>query len=257
MADNYFDPTEDAPVRNDTRSADASKGGVRAAWDEFSSKPENNAALIQFGIAMMQPRPQGQSSLGQFGNAIGYAGEASSGNIAAQNQEKDREAQRMERESTAGYRDKQGEAAMLNAKAYGKIADAQGSGGAGSRQALSQVFRTQQAFRTWLAKPEDITGLQQDPLLGAIQKEFPHVKTKADLVKDQKAQQRAYQLYTQQFATEAPDDPAAAAAPAASAQPANPGVAAPMAPGAPLEKYNAQGKGVRYNPATRTWDPIN
>src|SRR5262245_35045367 len=122
MAENYFDPDE-KPVAADTQSTDNSKSGVRRAWDAFSSRPENTAALLQFGIAMMQPRAQGQSSLGQFANSIGEAGEAATRNIAAQNLERDREAQREERESTAEYRRAQGQAALRNAAAYETIAN--------------------------------------------------------------------------------------------------------------------------------------
>lgn len=231
---NYFDPTSDeAPVAQDTSSADASKGGVRKAWDAFTSKPENNAALIQFGIAMMQPRTQGQSSFGQLGNAVGSAGEASTANLAAQSAEQDRIAQRDERQSTADYRKAQSTAALQNAASYGRQVDNTPGGGSGlARTALSAQLRTQQAFRQWLQKPEDITGLSQDPLLGAVQKEFPAIKTKADLARNPLAQKRAFQIYNQSMSEEPPndggEDPATAAPPGA-AQPPAPGVAAPPA----------------------------
>lgn len=230
MAENYFDPTEEAPVARDTSSADASKSGVRAAWDQWTSKPENNAALLQFGIAMMQPRAQGQSSVGQFGNAIGEAGEASTRNVAAQNQELDRAAQREERLSTAAYRTKQGDAALMNAGAYGRQVDNLVPGGAGlARTKLSQEYRTQQAFRTWLQKSEDILGA--DPLVGVIKKEFPGIQNKSDLVGNGAALKRAYQIYAQQFNTEPPDD---TGAPPAATQPPNTGVATPPSPNPPV-----------------------
>lgn len=236
MAENYLDPdSETPPVARDTQSTDNSKSGVRQAWDQWTSKPENNAALLQFGIAMMQPRAQGQSSVGQFGNALGEAGEASTRNVTAQNLEKDREAQREERSSTAGYRDAQAKAALKNADAYGRQVDNMGGGGTGlARTTLSNQFRTQQAFRTWLAKPEDTTGMTLDPLLGAIQKEFPNIKTKADLASNPIAAKKAFEIYTRQFSAEPPDasgsaDPATAAPPAAAQPPAS-GVAAPVPP---------------------------
>lgn len=259
MADNYFDPTEAAPVPQDTSSADASKGGVRKAWDAWTSKPENNAALLQFGIAMMQPRSQGQSSVGQFGNAIGEAGEASTRNIAAQNVEEDKTAQRAERLSTAEYRKAQSTAALQNAASYGRQVDNTPGGTGLARTQLSGQLRTQQAFRSWLAKPEDVTGWSQDPLLGAIKKEFPTIKTKADLASNPLAQKRAFQIYNQTFNTEPPDDTGAdpaLAAPPSEAQPAQPGAAAPAQP---MVKtfYNKQtGAAVQHQWNGTQWIPL-
>lgn len=220
MADNYFDPNaEDPPVAQDTSSADASKSGVRKAWDAWTSRPENNAALLQFGIAMMQPRSQSQDVVGHFANAIGEGADASTRNVAIQGAEADKEAQRQERLSTAEYRKAQGTAALKNADAYGRQVDSAGTGGGAglARTALSAQLRTQQAFRAWLAKAEDTMGLTADPLLGAVQKEFPGIKSKADLVANPAAQRRAFQIYSQQLSTESPDtgaaDPTAAEPP--------------------------------------------
>lgn len=237
--DNYLDP---AP--GDTQSTDNSKSGVRAAWDAWTSKPENNAALLQFGISMLQPRPTNQTTIGQLGTSIGDAAEASSRNIAAQQAELDREAQREERLSTAEYRGKQGDAALINARAYEQIARNQpGAGGAGgARTLLSAQLRTQQAFRAWLAKPEDPLAASLgggDPLVTAVGREFPGIKSKADLIGNPAALGRAAQIYSQQFADPADSPGADAGAPPAAPQPAQPGAAAaptvptPSAPAAP------------------------
>lgn len=238
---NFFDPDERA-VAQDTQSADASKSGVRAAWDAWTSRPENNAALLQFGISMLQPRPTNQTTRGQLGTAIGEAAEASSRNVASQQHELDREAQREERLSTAEYRGKQGDAAMINARAYDRATQNLGAGGAGTaRTLLSAQLRTQQAFRAWLAKPEDTLGMQSDPLVTAVAREFPGIKTKADLIANPQALRRAQAIYAQQFADPVDGEPAPAAAP----QPPQPGAAAaPVAPtpSAPLTKtfYDAK-----------------
>lgn len=236
MADqNYLDPEEDATPAGpgDTSSTDNSKSGVRRAWDAWTSKPENNAALLQFGVAMMQPRAQGQTSFGQFGNAIAEGAGASDRNIAAQRVEEDRGQAQEDRGIKNEYTRAQTEAARVNASAYSRMADAQGGGG--NKSALSNTYRVQQAFRTWLAKPEDTTGMTQDPLLGAVKKKFPDVQSKTDLVNNPAAQKHAFELYTQQFATEPPDTQGTPAAPA---QPALPPPGPPPVPGA--KWYNGQ-----------------
>lgn len=236
MADqNYLDPEEDVttPAPGDTSSTDNSRSGVRRAWDAWTSKPENNAALLQFGVAMMQPRGQGQTSLGQFGNAIAEGAGASDRNIAAQRAEEDRGQLQEDRTVKNDLIRAQTGAATSNASAYSRIADAQG--GNSGKSALSNSFRVQQAFRTWLAKPEDTTGMTQDPLLGVIKKQFPGVQTKSDLVGNPAAQKRAFELYTQQFATEPPDTQGTPAAPA---QPASPPPRPPPVAGA--KWYNGQ-----------------
>lgn len=226
MADqNFLDPATGEPVQGDTRSSDMSKGGVRAAWDSFAASPENRAALLQFGLTMMSPQPKGQTFMGSVAQGIGEGAEAGTRNIAAQQLEAEQASKQEERSSMAGYRDAQAGAATKNAEAYSQQVKNMGGGGAAARQQLSQVFRTQQAFRTWLAKPEDITGLQADPMLEAIKKEFPDIKSKGDLARSPAAMKRAFQLYTQSFDTEPPD--AAPTAPAAAAQPPQPGAAAP------------------------------
>src|SRR3954467_9476029 len=68
-----FDPAEGPDVGG---SEDASKPGFQKAWNAWTSKPENNAALLQFGISMLQPRAPGQSGIGSIANAIGDAGGA-------------------------------------------------------------------------------------------------------------------------------------------------------------------------------------
>lgn len=251
-----LDPTE-APVQNDTRSSDASKSGVRAAWDQWSASPENRASLLQFGLAMMSPQPKGQTFMGSIANGIGEGSEAAARNIAAQQAELEQESKIEERASTAAYRRAQSEAALKNAEAYGQQVKNMGSGGAGQRQQLSQIFRTQQAFRTWLAKPEDITGLAADPLLEAIKKEFPDVKSKGDLARNRAAMQRAFQIYTQSFDTEVPDATTPTAPPAA-AQPPNPGASAAPVPQTNVRTFYDQETGAprQFQWDGQQWTPI-
>lgn len=224
----YLDPTEDT-VPGDSQSSNQSKRPAQDAWSQFTARPENNAALIQFGLAMMSPRAKGSGFVGGLANSIGQAGEAATANIGAQQAEAERQSKIEERESTADYRQKQGDAATRTAAAYEQQVRSSIPGGANARQALSQKFRVDQAFRAWMAKPEDMLG--GDPLLGAVQKQFPNIKTKADLLSDPKAKLAAWQLFSQQLTTEAPDE--AGGVPPAAAQPPAPGAAAIPGPGIP------------------------
>lgn len=234
---NYFDPEEDATpaAPGDTSSTDNSKSGVRRAWDAWTSRPENNAALLQFGVAMMQPRAQGQTSFGQFGNALAEGAGASDRNIAQQQLEEDRIAKRGDQETTNELRRAQAGAATTNAAAYSRIAD--GQTGASAKTALSQNFRLQQGFRTWLQKAEDISGFSKDPILEVIKKKYPNIQSKADLADPANRQiaSEAFNIYKQNFATEPSD---AEASPAATPAPASPPPGPPPVPGA--KWYNGQ-----------------
>lgn len=58
-----------------------SAGGIdtsklTSGWNDWINKPNNRAALMQFGIAMLQPMGMGETSTGHFANAVGAAGEA-------------------------------------------------------------------------------------------------------------------------------------------------------------------------------------
>lgn len=244
MAENYFDPEE--PVAGDTRSADASKSGVRRAWDEFTSRPENNAALLQFGIALMQPRSQSQTGIGHFANAIGEAGEASSRNIGAQQQEAARQAKIAEDTSTAEYRRAQGQAALQNAAAYGRQVDNLAPGGAGAKSAASRLLAQQRAYAQWLKAPVDTVGLTADPILQAIQQKFPNIKSKADIINNPQISQQVFKLFGAQFdeaaASEVPPAAASATPPPAAPQPAAPGAAAAPPPGVPPGARYYQGR---------------
>jgi hypothetical protein len=98
-------PDSDASLPPDQpagTSADASQPGVlRKAWDTWTSRPENNAAMINFGLQLMQPIGPGQSRLGHWGEAIGAGAEASSRNVAEQQtrEETERKADLAERKA--------------------------------------------------------------------------------------------------------------------------------------------------------------
>src|SRR5258706_12493997 len=51
-------------------------GKLLDGWNSWVEKPNNRAALMQFGIAMLQPMGMGETGGSHFANAIGSAGEA-------------------------------------------------------------------------------------------------------------------------------------------------------------------------------------
>jgi hypothetical protein len=89
MAGEDFDPgTPQQALPQDQppgRAVDMSQqSGLRKAWDAWTSRPENNAAMINFGLSLMQPIQPGQSRLGHWGEAVGAGAEASTRNIEEQ-----------------------------------------------------------------------------------------------------------------------------------------------------------------------------
>lgn len=69
-----------APASDTQDSQDQTTGQDRSdphgEWRDWMSRPSNRAALMQFGIAMMQPIGIGQSAIGNIANAVGEGGEA-------------------------------------------------------------------------------------------------------------------------------------------------------------------------------------
>lgn len=77
-------PADDTPPLGQTlqgggRPATAAGGKMSdlySGWNDWINKPNNRAALMQFGIAMLQPVGFGESGVSHFVNAVGAAGEA-------------------------------------------------------------------------------------------------------------------------------------------------------------------------------------
>ena len=100
-------PNNDASLPQDQQgvSSDVSQQGpLRKLWEGWTSRPENNAALINFGLQMMQPIGPGQSRFGHFGEALGAGAEASQRNVAEQQSrsETERKADLAERAAQVG-----------------------------------------------------------------------------------------------------------------------------------------------------------
>lgn len=90
------------PAAQGTPPATQADFDTRAkGWDTFFSQPAVSAALLQFGINMLQPRQAGQSVAGAAGQSLGAAGETA-GRVVSKQLETDlavakegREAQRV------------------------------------------------------------------------------------------------------------------------------------------------------------------
>lgn len=220
-----LDPEEASAPNPNTQAVDASASPIHDAWNKWTSSPANNAALLQFGIAMLQPHGTGQSQIGAAANAIGEAGQAEGRYTQAQGEEESRQAQIEDKESQAKARTVAGEAAMINARAYAEGVRNRPLGAKGP----SAEMAIQKQFNSWLGKPEDTTGLQVDPIVGALAKKYPNIKTKADLLANRPAMQDAYRMFRQNMAdpTEVDNSPAGVGTPQSDALPPPPAQAAP------------------------------
>lgn len=241
-----LDPEQTDPnptVPSDSQSTDQSKSGLRAAWDAWTSRPENNAALLQTGLALLQPRAPGQSAVGQFANAIGQGAEASQRNVGEQQAEQKTAAEQDIKRREAAARE-------TTAGAYAEQVKSSKEGKGGDKAAAKSALQTQMAFQKWLRTPEDATGLTNDPTLGAVAKMFPDVKTKADLLANPQARQAAFNIYKTNFAEPSDEEGGGTASPpAAGAVPAPSSTSTAPAPAAPTPKivYDKAGKPYQWD----------
>jgi len=92
-------------------------------WNSWIDKPNNRAALMQFGIAMLQPMGMGETGAGHFANAVGAAGEAHQ-RVTGQAQQAEKASTEAQlRESTASAREQTAGAAEMRAASAGQLAE--------------------------------------------------------------------------------------------------------------------------------------
>ena len=101
------------------------QGELAEQWKGWLT-PSNRAALMQFGVSLMQPVGLGQTSMGHFGQALGRGGEA-----AARVGKQDLAEQELQRKKT----EDESEATLRSARAA--TAEA-GAGAAGTRVELAR-----------------------------------------------------------------------------------------------------------------------
>jgi hypothetical protein len=82
-------------------------------WNEWIDKPTNRAALMQFGVAMLQPVGMGESQISHAANALGYAGQAAA-NV---------EGQRLAREKSSSEQELREARALQAASMAGRSED--------------------------------------------------------------------------------------------------------------------------------------
>lgn len=84
-------------------------------WRGWLDNPDNSAALMQAGIALMQPMGFGQTPIGHFGNALGEAGEAMSRRAKQTKEDAEAESKMQARERRAEDRERRAGIAEQNA----------------------------------------------------------------------------------------------------------------------------------------------
>lgn len=201
MADPFDpEPVQAAPAQNPT----APSGGSRLAdeWRSFAAAPEGRAALIQAGIAMLQPRSPGQTAIGQVANAIGQGGEAAQNVVSQREKEADSQSLRDYRKNTGEASQAKGEAALLNANTRELL------GGRGATPtsivaaSMKAQGRAQNAIESLFPKAG---GIDMDPMgesnpnYQALKSLDPRIKTKKDAAQlwgtDQDFRRKVVQLF--------------------------------------------------------------
>lgn len=110
--------------RDQTRPASGFDiGKLSDGWNSWIDKPNNRAALMQFGIAMLQPIGMGETGVSHFANAVGAAGEAHQRVTTQEQQARKEDTAATLREATASARETSANAAEIRAGLSGQIAD--------------------------------------------------------------------------------------------------------------------------------------
>lgn len=109
MADQYLDP-EQGSQPGGAPAPGANGPGIADAWRGFLQEPSNRAFMLQAGLALMQPRPVGQSTMGHLASGISQGG-------AAANAVQVADERRAEAESVQTARAKSTDARLMGADA--------------------------------------------------------------------------------------------------------------------------------------------
>lgn len=112
-----------APGAPPPAPAQSAGSDVAGAWRNWLGDPSNRAALMQFGISLMQPMPVGQNAIGHFGTALGSAGEAMDRQRAMALKEREATSKQDLREAQAGNAESRAIAAQQNLELQGQNLD--------------------------------------------------------------------------------------------------------------------------------------
>ena len=186
MADDDTNPWERTPQQALPQTAkpgqsedDSQTGTLSKAWNTWTSRPENNAAMINFGLQLMQPIGPGQTRLGHFGEAVGAGAEASQRSIESQRkQEQEDEAAALKEREEARKEEETG----YYGQSVRSAAAARAGGGAALRLNMIKAnLKAGNDFDKWANSPEDV--MANDPRMVNIRAAHPEIKSKADYIK--------------------------------------------------------------------------
>ena len=158
-----FDPQQDVPELPQSappgQATDMSQqSGLRRAWDSWTSRPENNAAMINFGLSMMNPAPG--NLLSNIGYGIGSAAEGMGANVKKQEERQQyEEAQSLKEEEEARKEEETG----YYGQQVRSLAAQRAAGGANALRKLSPLeiaLKGQQTYQKWAATPS--MGMKDD-----------------------------------------------------------------------------------------------
>lgn len=122
-------------------------------WNDWLAVPEQRAAMVQFGLSMLQPLKWGENVAGRVGMAGGDAGAAYDRGVEAKTK---REKEKSDREGDAAdraIRSRGADASMLSAQASMRNAERQEAGGGLTANSLLVDQRAQDsAFQSYLLR---------------------------------------------------------------------------------------------------------
>jgi hypothetical protein len=175
------DPLAPSPDSGGNTTPQGYQGSdLTSGWNAWINKPNNRAALAQFGIAMLQPMGMGETGVGHFANAVGAAGEAHR-HVTTQEQQDERSRTEAElRESRARAAETSANAAETRAYYSGensrlRAENANTSNFAKNLQAQSAARARYDKYVTdplregdplpydqWIRSPEGVTALTEE-----------------------------------------------------------------------------------------------
>ncbi len=131
-------PVQQTPQTGVNTTDTGSGNDYGSEWNNWMAKPSNRAAMMQFGVAMMQPIGIGQSAIGNIANAVGEGGEAA-------NRVEQQDILRRRENSSEDLRASQADLAGARAGTQSALADARTTAADAS---MERALRTGEAAKT-------------------------------------------------------------------------------------------------------------
>ena len=169
---------------------------LKQAWDSWTSRPENNAAMMNFGLSMMNPAPG--NLLSNIGYGLGSAAEGMSANVKKQEERQQyEEAQALKEEEQARKEEETG----YYGEQVRSLAAQRAAGGASALRKLSPLeiaLKGQQTYQKWAGTPS--MGMKDDYVdaYNRAHPEFGGKLTKADIMGNAKHKRAMIDLMSPQ-----------------------------------------------------------